>query len=50
MSHADDVGTMEWELSKENVLPKKNGRSVSQLVSALQPQGDHQIQLRAMKQ
>lgn len=49
MSHADDVGTMEWELSKENVLPKKNGRSVSQLVSALQPQGDHQIQLRALK-
>ncbi|XP_014768647.1 mitotic checkpoint serine/threonine-protein kinase BUB1 isoform X2 [Octopus bimaculoides] len=41
---------MEWELSKENVLPRKNGRTVSQLVSALQPKGDHASQTRATKQ
>ncbi|GAB1601123.1 hypothetical protein Ahia01_000390500 [Argonauta hians] len=41
---------MEWELSKENVLPRKNGRTVSQLESALQPKKGDTSQNRAKKQ
>lgn len=41
----------EWELSKENVLPLKQGRKMTNLTAALQPQNfDRQQQLILQRQ
>ncbi len=40
----------EWELSKENVRPRKQGRNVSSLSAAFRAQDDHMIQLKQQKQ
>ena len=41
----------EWELSKENVLPLKQGRKVSSLTEGLQPQSNEKaLKIREEKQ
>lgn len=49
MNHTEEYSD-EWELSKENVRPRKQGRNVSSLSAALQPQDDQMMIIKQQKQ
>ncbi|XP_046585022.1 mitotic checkpoint serine/threonine-protein kinase BUB1 beta-like [Haliotis rubra] len=49
MNHTEEYSD-EWELSKENVRPRKQGRNVSSLSVALQPQDDQMVVIKQQKQ
>ncbi|XP_067682886.1 mitotic checkpoint serine/threonine-protein kinase BUB1-like [Haliotis asinina] len=49
MDHMEEYSD-EWELSKENVRPRKQGRNVSSLSVALQPQDDQMVVIKQQKQ
>ena len=52
MAESAEVGMdeNEWELSKENILPLRGGRVISDLTQALRPSADHMAMVKQQRQ